>query len=88
MCIHVRYKLVHLNCTYLYPHFHRIQDVLRAHLKNTKGHESIKWDGRKRVESGTMAELTEYMYQNGGGCQWGKFPSLWKAHFPERPLDL
>ena len=57
-------------------------------FKNTKGHESIKWDGRKRVESGTMAELTEYMYQNGGGCQWGKFPSLWKAHFPERPLDL
>ena len=78
---------VHI-CTLI---FHRILDVLRRFghiLKNTKGHESIKWDGRKRVESGTMAELTEYMYQNGGGCQWGKFPSLWKAHFPERPLDL
>ena len=46
------------------------------------GHEPIKFKERLRLESGSMPNLLKYMKDNGGGCEWGKFPILWNKYFP------
>ena len=72
--------------------YQKLKKILFSRANNNEcgysGHESIRWDGRARIEPGGMAEAVEYMYENNGMCAWGKFPTLWKKYFPERPLNI
>ena len=81
--------------TYIHLQYYTVQWILNFVLSRAnnnecgyKGHESIRWDGRKRLEPGSMAEVVDYMYENNGMCAWGKFLTLWKKYFPERPLNI